>query len=266
MDLVWRAMAALASDGDFSRSERAELKVLLSAGRLEPYRLAVPRHTDEGALKLYLWNADVSSAFYTDIAFVEVVLRNAIDVALRNLFGRDHWYWDPTARDYIAELSDRSVNGLRTAHGWLGKTATIDTYSAGKVVAELTFGFWAGLLEAGGPRGGHNGPFVDYSTTLWLPTGHVGEGVRFAFPGLAQPSRRLAHRHVSLIAEMRNRIAHHEPVFAGVRRKGSQVTDPLVSLVQIHDNILELAGWISPAARSWIERTSTFTAVYHRRP
>lgn len=266
MDLVWRAMAAFASDGDFSRSQRAELKTLLSSARLEPYRQAVPRHTDEGALKLYLWNADISSALYTDIAFVEVVLRNAIDTSLRTLFGRDHWYWDPVAGDFIAELSDRSINGLRTAHSWLGKTAPIDTYSPGKVVAELTFGFWAGLPEAGGPRGGHNGPFIDYGTTLWLPTGHVGEGVRFAFRGLAQPSRRLAHRHVSLVAEIRNRIAHHEPIFAGLRRKGSQVTDPLISLGEVHENLLELAGWLSPTARTWIERTTIFTAVHNRRP
>lgn len=88
-------MAENARRGQLRRSDKAALKMLLTTGRLEPYRRAAPRKSDEGALLLYLWNADLSGALYTDIAFIEVILRNAVDQALRRLYGRDHWLLGP---------------------------------------------------------------------------------------------------------------------------------------------------------------------------
>ncbi|XVQ83855.1 hypothetical protein ACQP2K_34245 [Microbispora siamensis] len=66
------------------------------------------------------------------------------------------------------------------------------------MVAELSFGFWVGLLG----RGGHN----RYEMRLWWPA------LRYAFPGYNGP-RRALHQDLDHLRTLRNRIAHHEPVF-----------------------------------------------------
>ena len=106
-----------------------------------------------------------------------------------------------------------------------------------RVVATLPFGFWIALLGAGG-RIERAGPEADYEKTLWRPA------LRGAFPHHRAPlTRRQAHEPLDALRALRNRIAHHAPVFARPLRED-------------HDRILEVTGWISPDVRAWIERHS----------
>ena len=70
--------------------------------------------------------------------------------------------------------------------------------------------------------------------TLWRPA------VRRAFPHRSPLTRKQAHRPLNDLRKLRNRIAHHEPIF--VR-----------NLLEDHQRILDVTGWISPGARSWME-------------
>jgi hypothetical protein len=257
-------MVASARNYRVSNADKAHLQTLLTPGRLDRYRSWTPAKTLGQALQLYRWNTEISAALYADIAVVEVATRNAIDSALRKLHNRDHWYLHPTTDAYIASLGKRGRKGLDQAHRWLGNARPLASYPAGKVVAELTFGFWVGLLDAGDVT--TSGTRLDYGTTFWLPTGQHGAGIRFAFAGLAQPSRRTVHRAVSLLVETRNRIAHHEPIIGGVRRKGGAATDPPITLLAIHQTILDLGRWLSPAVHRWVDQTSTFDVVHSNRP
>ena len=56
-------------------------------------------------------------------------------------------------------------------------------------------------------------------------------------------ARRQAYGPLNDLRKLRNRIAHHEPIFA--RR-----------LLEDHQRILDVTGWFSPPARTWIERHS----------
>ena len=105
-----------------------------------------------------------------------------------------------------------------------------------RVVATLAFGFWVALLSTGG-RIERAGPKADYVKTLWRPA------LRGAFPHRAPLTRRQAHEPLDALRALRNRIAHHEPGFARPLRED-------------HDRIIEVAGWISPDVRAWIERHS----------
>ena len=104
------------------------------------------------------------------------------------------------------------------------------------MVATLSFGFWVALLSAGG-RIERAGPKADYEKTLWRPA------LRDAFSHRAPLTRRQAHEPLDALRALRNRIAHHEPVFARPLRED-------------HDRILKVTGWISPDVRAWIERHS----------
>jgi hypothetical protein len=90
--------------------------------------------------------------------------------------------------------------------------------TTGAIVAELSFGFWVGLV---GPR---------YDHTLWRKALHRA---------FQQPLRRkLVHGRLNALRRFRNRIAHHEPIWFR----------PLWSA---HDEIVEAIGWLSPATSAW---------------
>ena len=76
----------------------------------------------------------------------------------------------------------------------------------------------------------------------WYPAAG-GPQLRRAFPHRAKLTRAAAHQALDPLRKLRNQLAHHKPILA--RR-----------LDEDHARILEVAGWISPAARAWIERSS----------
>ncbi len=64
---------------------------VLSDERLGPYVAAMRGR--EGGLRLYEWNLAVSAAFYDDLSYLEVAMRNALHQQLSLHLGRDDW-WD----------------------------------------------------------------------------------------------------------------------------------------------------------------------------
>ena len=94
----------------------------------------------------------------------------------------------------------------------------------GRIVAELPFGFWRYLLAS------------HYDRTLW----------KSVFLGVFrdQSRRKPVYYRLTRLHELRNRIAHHEPIHAE-------------QLAQRHDELLTVLDWMNPAYRSWAERQST---------
>jgi hypothetical protein len=106
------------------------------------------------------------------------------------------------------------------------------------LVAELPFGFWIALL---GP-----GPQGLYHNRLWIPVLHK------AFPHTKQPRREI-HRPLDHLRLLRNRIAHHEPIF---RRH----------LAADYETILRVMNWISPEAASWMNHHATVQQILAEKP
>ena len=102
----------------------------------------------------------------------------------------------------------------------------------GRIVAALMFGFWTSMFS------------TDYdelwrTTLLRIGSRPDGKGLnRKHFSGPLTPIRIL-----------RNRIAHHEPVIDW-------------NLPKHHGKIIELTGWLSPAAAEWCTTHSRFLEVY----
>jgi len=136
-------------------------------------------------MDLYIWNSQAAAAFYESLHLLEVALRNTLNNALTA-------HWSPTwYRDRSVPLSP----GSRTEVAKAIQRATQGgiTESPGRVVAELTFGFWWSLL-------GDN-----YDQRLWKPC------LKQAFP--ASVRRRRLHATLDDLRRLRNRCAHHEPIF-----------------------------------------------------
>jgi hypothetical protein len=104
-----------------------------SAGRMEYFEDADGDDPDL-ALRLYDWHIDLNAALLQDLGIAEVLIRNAMSKALCNEHG-EGWpqeinVWDyekKTLDDALAKVGDR---GLDT------------------IVANLSFGFWSGLLDS----------------------------------------------------------------------------------------------------------------------
>jgi hypothetical protein len=159
---------------------------------------------------------------------VEVTLRNALDAALMRHTGELDWF-----ETQLALLDERGQESVTLARTKLGSDA-----SHGKLVAELTFGFWTSLLNK------------NYEQTFWVPALHD------AFPGLSssQRTRRTVSSRMNKIRDLRNRVFHHEPIW--YRR----------TLVNDHADLLRTIAWLSPFASALAVELDRFQSVYAQRP
>jgi len=227
------------------------VEVWLSAPRFGVY-IAAAAGDRRLALDVYEWNALVSAAFQRDLAHLEVALRNAYNAAIvaNTPPGLPHWTTDPSrlfpvrwraARDGTRIDANRAPREqIERAVREAGPAAP-----SGKVIAELMFGFWRYLSTAA-----HHHP-------LWIPYLHAA----FA-PGTGRPA---VDRPVGRLHQMRNRIAHHEPL---LRRNNTTGVLSLTTqhLADRHGDLLTIAELISPELRDYIAATSTVSDQIDRHP
>jgi hypothetical protein len=197
------------------------LEKTLTRERLSKY-LEVAHQDLDKAIGLYEKNTRISEAFYTPLQCLEVCLRNSLNAQLANRFG-DEWFRDPQV-----SLNNDSTRMIFDAVEEL-KRDRRET-SPGKVIAELKFSFWVGLI---GPQ---------YDATIWRTCLY-----KAFLPGGGKP-RKVVHSRLNALRRFRNRIAHHEPIF----HKPIKVT---------HIEILETIGWMCKHTAAWAEHHSRFDDV-----
>lgn len=176
-------------------------------------------------MTLYRYNLKLSQELFTIISCFEVALRNAVDRHYSTTKGPD---W----------LRDAALPGGMFNNRHCGKTPYIisdaarhlPVYSHPKLLAEMDFGFWRYTFArhqffSGGQTLLHIFPAKPISTT----TARYNHNYIFA--------------ELEKINELRNRLAHHEPVCF---RFGHQVKDTYYA--KHHYNlILQLFKWMDIA-------------------
>lgn len=175
------------------------------------------------AMRLYTWNLAACSALWGPINVLEIAVRNAIHNRLVERTGRGDWWSDTRIH-----LCWNERDAIDSAISTLKRRGTADP-SADQVVAATSFGLWVGLTGAGVPRD----PMLSYETTLWQPR------LQHAFPHRGDRRRKYIHAKLDDVRILRNRIAHHEPIYRS-------------PLQNIYDDILEIAAMIRPEARDFI--------------
>jgi hypothetical protein len=208
----------------------------ISTARLSTYR-SIARD-DDHAWSLYRWNLDLVAAFGPLASDTEVALRNTIHEQLSLHFGRTDWWASP---DLI--LDDTTTDVLSAAARDHQRKIAKGTVGAGKVIAELMLGSWVMLLSRGGTSS--LGKPIDYETNLWRPALRLGfaTGTATKTGRIRRPIREQAHSRAANLQRLRNRAAHHEPIFDGIRAPGGQQR---VSLLEVWNGTVELLGWIAP--------------------
>jgi len=196
---------------------------LLSQARMSTYVTACSGNVED-AVELYRWNLDISMALFEAIHYLEVATRNRIDDALTQLAGLGaDWLDSPPS----VPLSNGTKNRILKARNFAGPNAT-----HGHVIAEITFGFWPKLFAA------------NYSGSLWK------DALKATFP---KGTRSGLNADLTGVADLRNRIGHHEPLIA-------------LDITAEYERILSLAEIVDPHLGWWIDSTSRVAAVNKQRP
>lgn len=197
------------------------LRALIGEARFGSY-LRHYQGNEKMALRLYSWNIAVSTAIWGPLGVLEVSVRNAIHAKMCERAGREDW-WNHGA----TYLLDRDRQYIESAERKLKDRGSTNP-SADDVVAATSFGLWTALTSDGIPR--H--PTLSYETTYWQPRLHR------AFPHYTAKRKQL-HRQLDDVRRLRNRVAHHEPIFR-------------YDLCRICDEIAAVAGYVDPAAGEYI--------------
>lgn len=193
---------------------------------MERYFAAHTVNSDLAVLH-YQCNIELAESFYSSIAVFEVALRNALHRELITMTGREDWYTVlPTTKGLVG-----LTRYITQANHQIAGRNELSTPS--KIVAELTLGFWVSLLNS------------EYELILW-------KDLRRAFP--AMPKERRQRKNVSAplnsLRAFRNRVFHHEPICWSIKR-----------VRQIHQQLIEVMGWIHHDIPQWIEPFDRFEAI-----
>ena len=168
----------------------------------------------EKALSLYNKNTRTSELFYTPLQGFEILFRNSVYKAISQQYGENWLFEDNFPFEYIQKQMISSV---------LDKKRLINT--SPKLIAELSFGFWTSL-------------FGRKYEEVWR---QILRKVFKDYDGAV--TRKNVFSRLNEIRELRNRIAHHEPIFTRNKFEDMQ-------------SILDMARYICPVTAKWIEKES----------
>lgn len=194
------------------------------------HALPLPLNT---ALELYAWNGQVSSALLFPLHICEVVLRNAAAEVLERIYG-PNWPWNTTferslpnpGRGYSMQRDLQSARDRKTTQG--------------QVIPELKFAFWQSIFTS------------RFDGRLWTP--HLASALPNSPAHLPTSDRRLSlYNNLEKIRRLRNRIAHHEPIFARNLREDL-------------DTIYEVTRWRCQTTAVWMDIHQTASDLIVKRP
>lgn len=183
---------------------------------------------------LYAWQVSLSSAWYETLAYTEAIVRNAVDIALRdwNMSQGRSQDWLADAATPLASLVTKAASSTQyraeqatarrpTTHPRHGAPVVLDDR-----VAQLEFGSLVHLFPVDPPA--HRGQFgsgFNGRENLWI------HGLSKAFPGLTPDLTKSWQQHQPLglpsgvedgyavglalerLRRLRNRVGHHEQTF-----------------------------------------------------
>jgi hypothetical protein len=163
----------------------------LSISRLSTYRNAVKgilgEECIETAIELYEWNAQLSSQLLVPLHIYEITLRNAVSEAISLRYG-SNW---PTNTAFQTSLPYKQRQDLTNLLS--------DYQSPNKILPELKLFWFENMLKS------------SQNSRIW--TQHI----QTVFPNATGVSpdgiRQKLKEDCFIIRKIRNRIAHHEPIF-----------------------------------------------------
>lgn len=200
----------------------SEFENIMSAPRLARY-LAASGNDSKRAMTLYRKNLRLSQELFTVISCYEIAMRNRIDRQYAGQHGND-WLRDSAANGGMFDS-----NTCRQTKRLIEKAINrLPHYTHFKLLAEMDFGFWRYMFAQPQFYAG-------------------GQSLLHVFPAKPTSTPAIQYNHTYVfnqlghINDLRNRIAHHEPICF---LPGQPVKDTTYAR-QHYNLILQLFQWMS---------------------
>lgn len=176
---------------------------------------------DPQAVALYAWNAQMSAAFMVPLHICEVTVRNAVSEALERVHG-PRWPWQA---GFQASLPSVPAHIGYSPRDDLQKVAS-EQPTTGKVIPELKFVFWEQMFTK------------RHDVRLW--NAHLKSVFPEHAPSITvRELRKRIYSDLDAIRKLRNRIAHHEPIF---KRNLAEEFNRIIDLVRLRSLLVE--SWL----------------------
>ncbi len=165
----------------------------MSAPRMARY-LAASNNDSKKTMTLYRKNLRLSQELFTLISCYEITLRNSINRQYTAQHGND-WLRNSATAGGIFD-NNKCKETKRLTNKALNR---LNTYTHYKLIAEMDFGFWRYLFAKPQFRAG-------------------GQSLLQVFPAKPRSTPAIQYNHAYIFDELgkindiRNRIAHHEPI------------------------------------------------------
>jgi hypothetical protein len=201
------------------------IEAALAVDRISAYRQ--DEADDITALARYSLNVSLCEALYSPLQFAEVALRNSIHNVLRLREGTDEWY---NSSPFLLQWQKEQINEAREKLQRNGKGIT-----PGRMVAELSFGFWTAFFNKAYGRNG---------------VGHLIAARAFPHAPQSEKSLKGLDRRWNDVRILRNRVFHHERI---IHWK---------DLSERHQAIIEMITWIQPKLGRLVSEIDRFQEIY----
>lgn len=204
-----------------------KIQPALAVERLDAYR------QDQAeplvALARYLWNMALCESLYSPLQMVEIALRNALQRSLESHFRSPYWYDVPSCWQLLTTTQQSQIDEAKQ-----NLTRQNKSLAPGRIVAELTFGFWTAFFNK---RSAQNRDIIQMTARV------------FHSAPKSQRDIRSLNRRLTLLRELRNRVFHHERIIHWV------------DLDTRHAAMLETIGWISTELQELAAVLDRFPAI-----
>ncbi|MDO5652417.1 MAG: Abi family protein [Moraxella sp.] len=202
----------------------------LSIARLSTYRKLT--NSLDAALALYGYNTRLTKEFFLCIQVCEVVVRNAVSEAIVKVHGND-WAWQS---GFFATLPNPN-KGYNSREN-IAK-ARHNQKDINNVIPELNFVFWQLMFTS------------RHDKQLWIP--HIQNVFPNADDVDKKELRESLHNDLNQIRRLRNRIAHHEPIFNE-------------NLVNIYEKIIKIIAYRCHDTANWLQTHQEVTTLLTDKP
>jgi hypothetical protein len=171
-----------------------EFTDVMTSSRMGRYLTACGGNSQK-AMTLYRKNLKLSQILFSVISYFEIALRNAIDKHYKNTMG-NYWLQNAAAAGGVFD-NGHCYHTRASINEAIRKLS--HTYTPNKLVAELGFGFWRFMFASQ--------QFRACGRTLF----QILPGRPRSTPQI-QYNNTYIFNQLAIINNLRNRIAHHEPI------------------------------------------------------
>ncbi len=178
----------------------SEFKSIISSQRMFRYLIACEDDSRK-AMTLYRYNIKLSQELLAVVGCFEVALRNKINDHMIDQYGRD-WLRDAILPEGIFYADKRVIKTKSIIEKVYKSLLRTNSYSHDKLLSEMEFGIWKYMFSK-----------VQYALT--------GQNLLAIFKNkpISTPKQQYTNTYIfqelDYINNLRNRIAHHEPICFG---------------------------------------------------